>query len=224
MLFLASLGVTKVFASPSTTGGDDSRVSVELSLLAWDTEISDIFYESDAGLRSLEVPGFSRSEPIAYRGSSLLSFFKEGGEGEGHVEVAQVELPVDQSKLLLIFFPLGDGNYYIHVLPDDRERFPPGITRIFNVTSYPLGIKTKSATFRLPPGEFEDVRGNGRVLHVDVVYQEENEWKRAFNNIYPLNEDMRSTIFITTSASRYLRGDPDSEDSIKVFILTDQNL
>lgn len=208
---------------------DAGRVgNVEISAVAWDASLDGIVVKTSGRVFEWDIPAFHRSRPVDYSGDRRLVFFRKGvHEGAPALELlADVSLPEDAKKVLLLFFPARDGRFSVYPIRDDGEDYLPGRARLVNVTPRPLAVKAGGEVFTLAPGDSRLVSGDGRKLSVKLAVEQDGSWRQISSTVLPLGGSQRRSVFFTTTESAYfsrvgIDGEVRRSSPVKLFSIAD---
>jgi len=182
---------------------DPEPVSAQLRTLSWNSNIKDLWYQSDAGPERMEAYERDFTMPVEYIGPQVIRFYASENDLSLPPEdrpdpVAVARLPANGGAVLLLFVPKDDAEkgWNVAVIDDSRAGFPNGSYRFFNMTNQPIRVAldrqresipaTSSAIMRLPSGDAN------RDIPVLIATGE----MTAYSSIWGHTDKRRTTVFV----------------------------
>jgi hypothetical protein len=145
-------------------GNNQEGISVQISALALDQNISELMFINGESIDELDIFTTTRSRLVRYQGNPQLTFFREARDEEGAVfrnPVGSVTLSPNVNRYLLFFMqrPGDSERYNILALPDDVTNFPPGSFRFVNLAPFRIAVQVGEERLMLSERDFGDVKG-----------------------------------------------------------------
>ncbi len=186
---------------------DTAAVSVEFSVLAWQSDVSTLRYSPENVVLPLESS--TRSPVHAYAGPATLRFYAPGVDiaapsgGKPPAAIASVTFPRGASRFTLLATSRGAGRYRLLALPEDGELLPAGFVQLHNFTDTRLRVTyDKDHAVQIPANESAYIRPAGHATVIHVFQEDKGVWKKRFNNVVELNGERRGNIILTAGDNR----------------------
>lgn len=184
----------------------EATVSVEFSVVAWQTDVSTLRYSTTAVVAPLESS--SRSAVYAYAGPPTLRFYPLSTDlssptGKPPAAIGSVTFPPGATRFTLLAMSKGGGRYQLQALPEDGELLPTGFVRLHNFTGTKLRVTyDKDHAVQIPPAESAYIRPAGRATVIHVYQEDAGVWRKRFNNVVELNNERRGNIILAAAPNR----------------------
>ncbi len=190
--------------------GTPSVSNVQITLTCWNNELE----VTAPGLDiedSIIVPAQSRSEQTTYSGSASFRLSQitrnEAGEIGNLTPVAQINIPLNLKKILIILIPSNtqstDLPYRAIVINDDYEIFPLQSVRFLNFTHHRLAGQLGDNQFKVEArGEAvskpTSTKGPKHLVPFRMMrYIEENQlWRPVRSTVFSIPENMRILVIM----------------------------
>jgi hypothetical protein len=141
---------------------------------------------------------------ISYTGPATMSLMRKvkTDKGIAYAPVGEVKFPAidpnQPGEFVILFVPGSGDKVSTGLFRNDKISFPPDSVRVINVMRVPTGIMVNKTTGILQPGESKvitmDKDSSRAEIHIAVAKGE--RWIEACNNVFPLTNEYRRTIFV----------------------------
>ena len=188
-------------------------ITTEIITLSQSGVIRDLFYSNAKGGEGpIKVYSLGFGPPIQYQGDREIIFYHPlkiptGFEGEKWREVGRVTLPEEASKVMLLFDVAsenkkGNEEYRIHAFRNDKERFPPGAYRFFNLSKRPLNGQIGEAKIKIEAQSSQIIQASGDSFgNVELRFFGANN-KVIYSSVWAIKERRRSHVFLSRADSK----------------------
>lgn len=185
--------------------------NVEVTFTCWDNEIDVTFPGKDNPSEPLIAPAQARSEKAIYTGPASFILSKvvrtEEGEISNRTPIANIYLPLDLKKVLIILVPFGAPQENLHyraiAINDSYEAFPLQSLRFINFTPYKLAGQLGANKFEIEArGDVvstpDSTKGPKNLVPFRMVrYIEETQtWRPIRSTVFSIPKNMRILVII----------------------------
>lgn len=199
-------------------------VDVEFTALSLGGTLRGYQFNDSKGSHDIVISNGSRTPVNRYVGSPTLAFYSEEIGDDDQVTrtpLASIDMTNKAGRWLLVFVPIGNGDYRIFALDDSDSNFPANTWNIINFSRYSMAMRVgEREPFIISP------RGNNYVLAINeegnstekiqVAINQEDNWTVAYRSLWGARPNSRSLIFL-------LNGGENSNITVRRFHETVRN-
>jgi hypothetical protein len=195
---------------------DAEDVSIEFSLLAWKTDLPRLSYSSSSEFKIEALESSTRSELQHYSGPADLSFHLDAGgsrfssrlqtsrnsSSEGRV-FSSVTFPPGATRFTVLVIKEDRNHYRMYPIAEDGELLPSQFIKLHNFTEYDLAITYNEGDgVQLASHSTAYIRLDQTAVVLYVAREEEGQWRRVFNSVVELNEQLRANVIFAAGDGR----------------------